>query len=263
MLEVFADNEFTVGVQTPNAQIYAVKSGVYRVDVLGDGTAKLEVWEGRAQIGDSNATIVKEGREATVNNSQVTVAKFDRDEKDSLEIWSKSRAKELAKVNSRLEQNALRNTLISSYQANTWNWYNSFGLWIYDASISNYCFLPFGYGWSSPYGYYFGWNAWNIRLPRYYYYYPPAWVNGNSNTANNGSGNGNNGNNSGNTNGQGMIKDNKPPFQQIQNSGGTRVIRDTNPVFVDENPFPSVISPSSRPVIIVPSSPTGTKRRGQ
>ena len=189
MLEVFADDDFRVIVNTPGAQFYAVKSGVYRIDVMNDGTAKIEVWDGKAKIGDTNASIVKSGREALVNGNQVAVAKFDRDEQDALEMWSKSRAKALAKINSRLEKNALRNTLIYGYQSNNWNLYNSFGLWIADASHSGYCFLPFGYGWYSPYGYNLGWNLWNIKLPGYIYNQPPIIVNPNGNGNGNGNGN--------------------------------------------------------------------------
>ena len=69
MLEVFADDDFRVIVNTPGAQFYAVKSGVYRVDVMSDGTAKIEVWDGKAKIGDTNASIVKPGREAVVNGN--------------------------------------------------------------------------------------------------------------------------------------------------------------------------------------------------
>lgn len=33
--------------------------------------------------------------------------------------------------------------------------YNSFGLWIYSAQFGGHCFLPFGYGWRSPYGWWY------------------------------------------------------------------------------------------------------------
>ena len=240
MLEVFADKEYSVKIETPNAQFKAIKSGIYRVDVIDDSTSKLEVWEGKAQLGD--ATEIKGGRAVTITNGQTSIAKFDRGEKDSLEVWSKNRAKELTKINDRLQQRTLRNTLVSGFQSNSWNMFNSYGLWIYDASFSGHCFFPFGNGWSSPYGYYYGWNVWNIRLPYYIYQQPINPVINNSN------GNGN-ANNTDRT----RTREN-PPFQNIQKD-----IPQSSPMD-SRNPssFPS--SQPSTPVIVVPSN-NGAKTR--
>lgn len=173
MFEVIADDEFKIAVRTPKADFSIVTSGVYRVSVLGDGSGKIAVWKGKAQLAGFNATEVKAGREATVNGNQIAVAKFDRDEKDALELWSKSRAKDLARVNSRLQRQDVRNTLISGFGRSAWNMYNSFGLWYFDASFGSYCFLPFGYGWNSPYGYNYGRDIWYFRLPPVIYNQPP------------------------------------------------------------------------------------------
>jgi hypothetical protein len=163
MFEVITDDEFTFAVNTPKANFYIVKSGVYRVDVLGDGAGKIEVWKGRANAG---RTEIKSGKQATVNGNQTaTLAKFDRDEKDALEVWSKSRAKELAKINARLQNNLVRTSLMSSYWETRWNMYNSYGLWIFSRYDNSYCFLPFGYGWSSPYGFFYPRDIWYYNLP--------------------------------------------------------------------------------------------------
>lgn len=173
MLEVFADDEFAVAVITPTARFLAVKTGVYRIDVTANGSSTISVWKGEARIGDEDSTKVKKGRTATISGSRVSIEKFDRDEKDSFEIWSKDRSKELAKINSRLQRNGLRNTLLTSFNNGRWNMYNSFGLWVYDPLRGMWCFLPFGYGWSSPYGYGYGFDIWDCRLPRAVYTQPP------------------------------------------------------------------------------------------
>ena len=71
--------------------------------------------------------------------------------------------------------------------------YNSFGLWVFDGSRRNWCFLPFGSGWGSPYGYsyygypygypYYGYPYYGYPYPyRYYPYddyadgYPQAYA---------------------------------------------------------------------------------------
>ena len=66
MFEVITDNEFKFSVNTSNARFDIVESGIYRIDVLGDGTGKLSVWKGKAQIGEGKPTTVKGGKEATV-----------------------------------------------------------------------------------------------------------------------------------------------------------------------------------------------------
>lgn len=170
MFEVITDAEFGFSVKTPKAAFEIVKSGVYRVDVLNDGNGKIEVWKGRAF---ANNTEIKSGRQATVDGAQTIVAKFDRDEKDALELWSKTRAKELAKVNARLQNAAVRQSLVRSFYGSRWNLYNSYGLWMYDAAFGGYCFLPFGYGWNSPYGYYYRRDIWHYNLPPVIYTAPP------------------------------------------------------------------------------------------
>lgn len=256
MFEVFAANKFKVEVNAQNTKFYLIQSGVYRVDA-GNGEAKIEVFEGKAQIGDANPTVVKEGRAASVEAGEVAVVKFDRDNKDALESWSKSRAKELAKLNARLERNTLRNTLIYSYRSNSWNWHNSFGLWIADASFSGYCFVPFGYGWYSPYGYNFGWNFWNIRLPTYIYYPPTGNGNGNGNGTVTVNGNGTS---SDTQSGGAIIRDSAPPFQQMPGGIGGGRTRKLDPMTtVDDSPGFPVRQPAPPVTVPAPVSPKSPK----
>lgn len=182
IFEVFADNEFKVAIATPKANFYAIKSGVYRVDVLANGSGKISVWKGKAQIGENTEAVVKGGKAAIVTGNQVAIEKFDRDDKDALEVWSKDRAKTLAKINSKLQRDDIRNSLLNSFNSRGWGLYDSFGLWVLDRFSGYYCFVPFGYGWSSPYGYWYNRDLWYFRMPRYVYYQSPQPTN-NGNTA--------------------------------------------------------------------------------
>lgn len=177
IFEVFADKDFKVTLDLPDADIELTKSGVYRVDVLSDGSGKISVWKGKVIVGDEKAE-VKAGKSAIVKGKNASaVAKFDRDNKDALDIWSQLRAKEAAKINERLQRNALSNSLLGSYNRGGWNLYNTFGLWVFDPFTRRWCFLPFGMGWSSPYGYGYGFDIWNCRLPYYVYNQPPPMTN--------------------------------------------------------------------------------------
>lgn len=237
MFEVIADDEFRIAVNTPKAKFVIVTSGVYRVSVLGDGTGKIAVWKGKAQIGDVNASEIKGGKAAVVSGNQVAIEKFDRDEKTALELWSKTRAKDLARVNSRLQREDVRNSLISGFGASRWNMYNSFGLWVFEPSFGSYCFLPFGYGWGSPYGYSYGRDLWYFRLPRVIYNQPAPIQGGGTTTA-------------GKSRVR-VINNTSMPYEVIQSKVG-REMSDRN---VGNPNFPSAPpSPSVAPVMVRPAA---------
>jgi len=253
MLEVITDNEFTFAVNTPKAKLFIVKSGVYRVDVLSDGTGKIEVWKGGA---NANGTEIKSGRQATVNGNQTAVIKFDRDDKDALEVWSKSRAKELSKINARLQNNYLRTSLMSSYYQTRWSLYDSYGLWVYSRYHGSYCFLPFGYGWSSPYGYYYPRDIWYYNLPPVIYNPPPPTTTTTTAPPTIASG-------STITDKIRRTRANReseptralPPFQRVQRDIGQFPTENQGDVFSSPRRIPSISSQeSSAPVLISPST---------
>lgn len=178
ILEVFAADEFTVSISTPRSDYVLVQSGVYRIDVSSD-EERLEVWKGAARLGGSQ-DLIKSGRAVTtVANAKAVVAKFDRDDKDSLDTWSKTRSKDLAKVASKLDRDQVRTSLMRSFLGRRWSVYDSFGLWVFNPIFGGYCFLPFGYGWNSPYGYGFGHYLGWYGLPPIVWYPPyyPAGTN--------------------------------------------------------------------------------------
>lgn len=246
IFEVFATEDFAVTVNTPKAKFTLFDSGIYRVNA--DGT--ISVFKGKARIGDDEKAVVKSGREGSMANSAALIAKFDRDEKDAFDIWSKDRAKELAKISGRLERNTVRTDLMRSFLGRQWNMYNSFGLWIYDPFSRSNCFLPFGMGWGSPYGYGFGHSIWYYNLPTVVFTPPPTATGGpvvrQVKPGRNGVG-------------PGPVR--QPPFAAVQGSSGStgREIRQTkpgrsiDPVF-DPDPirsggggFPSAGPPPSAP----------------
>lgn len=144
-------------IATPHAGIRLEKSGIYRINVTNDN-AEVFVWKGAATVGNE---VVKAGRKAVFKRgSAETIAKFDKDEKDALDIWSKDRAKEMAKLNDRLQ----RRELSRAFQTSAFNNRTGYGYWVFNRLSGNYSFVPFGwYGWGSPYGYTYNYNV---------YYYP-------------------------------------------------------------------------------------------
>jgi hypothetical protein len=254
MFEVITDHEFTFAVNTPKAKLFIVKSGVYRVDVLSDGAGKLEVWKGKAT---ANGTEIKSGKQATVSGDQTAVAKFDRDDKDALEVWSKFRAKELAKINARLQNNSLRTSLMSSYYQTRWSMNDSYGLWVYSRYHGSYCFLPFGYGWSSPYGYYYPRDIWYYNLPPVIYNPPTTTT---QPTLASGSTRSDKIRNSGGSREGGAVRI-SPPYRRVQKDIGQFPSESQGDVFSPPVRIPSssLPPPPSDPVLI---SPTTAPRKG-
>jgi hypothetical protein len=75
-------------------------------------------------------------------------------------VWSKQRAQLLARANERLSRRTLYGYL-NDRGWDSWFWGpRRFGLWTFNASFGCYTFLPFYYGWSSPYGHYYGSYLW-------------------------------------------------------------------------------------------------------
>ncbi|MDT7540545.1 MAG: hypothetical protein QOE33_449 [Acidobacteriota bacterium] len=148
---------FRIEIDTPQAQVLIVRSGVYRVNV--GNTTEFYVRDGRALVG-RDGVIVKEGKGATIApGGAVEVVKFDKKQKDDLDVWSKHRAEELARVNSRLPVGAL-NTMLTSMRWDSFKWgYNPTGFWFYDWTALSYTYIPFS-SCRSPYGY-----VYNIAAP--------------------------------------------------------------------------------------------------
>lgn len=174
IFEVYAADDYKVTVQTPKNNYYFIESGVFRIDIVG-GKETLSVWKGLAQVGDSYVNVVKAGRRSVFVGDDFDIAKFDRDESDSLDQWSKMRSKTLAQINKKLQRDSLRSSLLGSYRNQGWGFYDSYGLWVYDPISGMYCFLPFGRGWRSPYGYGFGSTIWDTNYP--WTYHPPTHPN--------------------------------------------------------------------------------------
>lgn len=251
IFEVFASDDFTVNVHGPKSKFVLVDSGVYRLDVDGD-ESKLSVWKGKARVGSETGELMKGGRESTVDGGQIVVAKFDRDDKDELDTWSKARSKELSKMIAELDRDMVRNSLMRSYLGGHWNLFNSFGLWIYDPFRASYCFMPFGYGWSSPYGYGYGrYLNWYNFPPVIYRPYPqnpgPVTPPGGGTPTTPGQGP------IDRRGGGGRLPSGPPPFAQMQKQEGGTVF----PSGRGGGRFPSGDTGSSAPTF-VPSFPSSS-----
>ncbi|HKO99326.1 MAG TPA: FecR domain-containing protein [Pyrinomonadaceae bacterium] len=145
-------------VDTPQTRIMIDRKGLYRINLLSQGATELLVRKGEARIGSDSSTAVKvkDGKKATVGiGSEVVTAMFEKEDQDAFDIWSERRAESLVAASRRLPDRALASSYTSYRRSGIWGMpgYRSIsGLWIYDPYIGGRTFLPFYYGWSSPYG---------------------------------------------------------------------------------------------------------------
>ena len=188
IFEVIADTEFRVTVNTPDSRFYLISSGVYRIDVLENGIGKIYVWKGKAQVGNTLATTVKGGRTAVFARTEVNVEKINKkNTENSFDLWSKARAKEIAQINAKLMNREMNRSLMSSFNQNSWSMSSGYGLWVQDPWSRSFSFLPFSYGWSSPYGFGYSRSIWSYQLPNQIYWgvYRNRVMNNSSNSSTN------------------------------------------------------------------------------
>ncbi len=149
--------ELNINISTPHTKLAIVRQGLYRLNVVPGDTTELIVRKGRVILSDSH-TKVKGGNKVVFSQTNVSVAKYTKEEKkrfeqEDVDLWSKERAETLAKANRRVTERML-NSAFASFRDPFDNPYYSrgFGLWFFNARVGCYTFIPFYYGWGSPYG---------------------------------------------------------------------------------------------------------------
>jgi hypothetical protein len=148
------ETELAINITTPHARMVIVKRGLYRVNVIPGDTTELFVRKGRVMLADTH-TKVKEGNKVVFSGTTFSVAKMEKADKsgDLLESWSKDRAHTVALANNRVHTRDI-NMVVAGLQD---YWWGSFfaknsGVWMYNSYFGCFTFMPFGYGWGSPYG---------------------------------------------------------------------------------------------------------------
>ena len=146
--------ELRISIATDREQLAIVRPGIYRINALPAAT-ELLVRKGRVAVGSDPRDIVKGGKKLTFAGGEPLTAKLTKQDKDEFDSWSKVRGETLARANQRLSARTLNGFLSGS----DWGWPTTFGrwgVWTWSASLGCRTFLPFYYGWMTPYGGYYG-----------------------------------------------------------------------------------------------------------
>jgi hypothetical protein len=145
--------ELRLTAETPQTSATIIKHGIYRINVLPTGMTEVLVLKGRVVVG-MTAETVKDGRKILIGNGRVEVARLDKKNRDSFDLWSRDRAEYLASLN-RTIPSYLINSSFSDFDLDRLlgNYRRPFGIW-FRTTANCYVFVPTYYGgWSSPYGY--------------------------------------------------------------------------------------------------------------
>ena len=156
--------ELHIPIITDQQRMTIVRSGIYRINVSA-GVTELLVRKGRVRLGDDPQNIVKSGKKVSFTATAPLTAKLTKLDRDEFDDWSRARGQTLTRANERLSARTLNGYLSSD----SWSFSPAFGrwgLWTWSPFASCYTFLPFYYGWSSPYGRYYGLYA---GFDPYYY----------------------------------------------------------------------------------------------
>lgn len=176
--------DLNINISTPHTKLAIVRQGLYRLNVVPGDNTELIVRKGRVILRDTH-TKVKGGNKVIFNATAVSVAKLTKEEKkraEDVDVWSKQRAETLAKANRRITESMFRSAFASYREFDPWS-RSSFGMWFYHAGANCYTFLPFRFGWTSPYG-----NSYSNTFYGGPGYYPARTYGNNGPTASGGSG---------------------------------------------------------------------------
>jgi FecR protein len=156
IIEATGDDQtdLAINITTPHARMVIIKRGLYRVNVVPGDNTELYVRKGRVMLADTH-TKVKEGNKVVFSSTAFSVAKAEKPKKnsDDLEEWSRGRAHTVALANNKIRTRDL-NTVLASLEDYWWASLmpRNRGVWLFNPYYSCFTFMPFGYGWGSPYG---------------------------------------------------------------------------------------------------------------
>lgn len=147
--------ELRINITTDRERLTIVRPGIYRINVQ-PGATELLVRKGRVALGSDPRNIVKGGKKLTFTAGAALTAKLTKQDKDEFDNWSKVRGETLARANQRLSARTLNGFL----SATDWGWpsarFGRWGVWTWSPFLGCRTFLPFYYGWMTPYGQYYG-----------------------------------------------------------------------------------------------------------
>jgi len=179
--EIVKDNNLTI--LAGEATVAVNKHGLYRFDMADNS---IKVFDGNASVTANGQTLlVGSGRVLKMEGGRPVVDKFNKDDMDALDTWSKRRAEQIARANPSSAKQIFDSGCgpygNGRYSGSNWAaagsmnpsspCYNPCGGFRYNQWYGIVTYIPCGAGIYSPYGYRY-WAPMNVM--RAYYVPPPS-----------------------------------------------------------------------------------------
>lgn len=140
--ELLKDNSVTVVYK--DATVHLLKKGLYRFD---GSPAALRVFDGEANVKAADRTVeVKDGKMVTLD-SDLALAKFNKNATDALDRWSRRRGEYVAMANVSAANSIRRSGM--GWSSSGWRWNPYFGMFTF-IPMSGVAYSPYGYRFWSP-----------------------------------------------------------------------------------------------------------------
>jgi FecR-like protein len=155
------DADLRINVLANQQSLLIIRGGIYRINVQPT-VAELLVRKGRVLPSTNTNGLVKGGTKVMYAGGGPLTAKLTKQDQDEFDLWSKKRAETLARANEKISGRTM-NGYLASLSPFEWAFSaaNPWGLWTFSSFSHCFTFVPFHYGWSSPYGHYYG-NYYNV-----------------------------------------------------------------------------------------------------
>jgi len=149
------DAGLRINIATDQKRLVIVRAGIYRINAQ-TGMTELLVRKGRVMLGTRKDEVVKGGKRMTFSGGSTEVIKIGKSDQDQFDNWSKERGQTLARANQKLSLRSFNRELFDNRWDLAFSSASAWGLWTWSTYSRCYTFMPFYYGWSSPYGHYYG-----------------------------------------------------------------------------------------------------------
>jgi len=165
--QIAKDTNVTIACK--DAQVALAKAGIYRFDAA---PARVRVFKGSAQVSlNGQTTEVSGGKAALLGGTVAEVQKFESEDTDSLDNWSRRRGQYMAMANA-----SAAKTLVGSGSLSSLGWgigQPCMGVWGYNQWYGMMTYIPCTGMFTSPWGYSY-WSPYTVMRA----YYAPAYTGG-------------------------------------------------------------------------------------
>src|SRR5712692_1944572 len=143
--EIGKDIAVTVGIS--DTQVQLIRTGIYRLDASEGEAPRLRVFAGEAIVTSNDAQYHVKAKKEIELAGNFDIRKFDAEDTDPLDRWSKRRASYLSAAS--LSAGRMAYNTGTALNGSSWLWNPLYGMYGF-VPYRGVCWSPYGYGFYSP-----------------------------------------------------------------------------------------------------------------